>query len=104
MAGFVFGGTDILEFADKGQVVVIRDFNCRVGELPNVIEALDDFYDPSQIVARRSEDPIVNRFGRRVLTALNEVGMVLLNGIKEKARYTSFQAKGNSLFGPSVMS
>jgi hypothetical protein len=87
----------VLELESKGRVVVAGDFNARVGELPNTIFASEDSVDSSQVMRRKSVDKTVNRLGHRVLACLNELGMVLLNGLGAMAKYTSFQAKGNSV-------
>ena len=39
---------DILELVGKGRIVVLGDFNARVGDLPNVINSFDDLCDTSR--------------------------------------------------------
>jgi hypothetical protein len=66
---------DILELVGKGRIVVLGDFNARVGELPNIINSFDDLSDTPQRLPRRSEDKTVKSTGRRVLNCLNRAGM-----------------------------
>src|SRR5690242_3216054 len=73
-------------------ILVLGDFNSRVGVLPNVLMPMDSTEE--LVIARTSEDLTVRRLGRRVTAG---VGMVLLNGVSEKAKNTSLQAKGNSV-------
>ena len=86
----------LVDFTGKGKVVVMGDFNARVGELSNSLNSNVDTED-TVIIPRSSEDKTVNGPGRGVLESLNAVGLVLLNGVGERARFTSFQKIGNSL-------
>ena len=87
----------ILELMGKGRIVVMGDFNARVGELPNDLNSLDLQSVTPRCISRRSDDMTVNSAGRKVLSCLNGVGMILLNGVREKARFTSRQAMGNAV-------
>jgi hypothetical protein len=73
-----------VDFDGKGKVVVMGDFNSRVGELPNILNSRE----AAVTISRCSEDKMVNAEGRLILEALNAVGMVLLNGVGERARCT----------------
>lgn len=79
----------IVDFNGKGKVVVMGDFNSRVGELPNILDS--KWSNEDTVIPRSSEDTEVNGAGRRILEGMNAVGMVLLNGVGERARLT-FQA------------
>ena len=74
----------LVDFDGKGKVVVMGDFNSRVGELPNILNSRE----ATVTISRCSEDKMVNAEGRLILEALNAVGMVLLNGVGERARCT----------------
>ena len=87
----------ILRFTGKGHITVLGDFNARVGNLPNVVYTPGAQQDSPVTVMRESEDIEVNTRGRRVLTSLNQVGMVLLNGVLERAKGTSLQRLANTV-------
>ncbi len=48
-------------------------------------------------IQRSSVDTTSNGAGKRVMENLNAVGLVLLNGVGERAELTSFQAKGKTV-------
>ena len=81
---------DIISFKERGEVMVMGDFNCRIGELGNCITSGD-----SEIVeiGRSSEDRVETLQGRK----LNAVDLVVMNGVKQQARFTSYQVAGNSV-------
>ena len=66
---------DILRFRDKGEVVVLGDFNCRIGASSNLI-ATDKSEDAEVLeIPRRSEDKVLHLQGRNLLGKLNAVDM-----------------------------
>ena len=75
----------IVEFSGKGKLLVLADFNARMGDLPNSLNLLSGSQVPF-LVARTSRD---QKVGRKVLASLNEVGLVLLNGVGEMAEFTT---------------
>ena len=85
----------ILQRNEIGTVIVVGDFNSRVGELANVITDPEE----SDLVTYRREsvDTKVNAAGRRLLSKMNACGMVLVNGVIGKADWTSFQTLGNAV-------
>jgi hypothetical protein len=83
----------VVEFAGKGRIVVMGDFNSRVGDIPNSIDVLAGSNAPL-VVARSSKDQKVSSFGRKLLADLNSAGMVLLNGVGEAANFTT---RGNTV-------
>jgi len=89
---------DIIYWRSKGKVVVVGDFNARVGELSNIIHTPDsDISEEGRIFKRSSLDKIVDSQGRKVLECMNAVGMVLVNGLQDKAEWTSYQYGGNAV-------
>jgi hypothetical protein len=88
---------DILRLKEiGGKVVVLGDFNCRIGSRSNFLGG-DSSDDTKMLeVARSSEDRVISSQGQNLLDRLNAVGMIVVNGIREKARFT-FQGKGRSV-------
>ena len=78
----------IMEFSGKGKVLVLGDFNARLGDLPNSLNLLASSQAPL-LIARTSRDQKVNSLGRKVMASLNEAGLVLLNGVGEMAEFTT---------------
>ena len=78
----------IVEFSGKGRIVVMGDFNSRVGDLPNSINPLTGSQAPLA-VRRTSKDQKVSSRGRKVMASLNAAGLVLLNGVGERAEFTT---------------
>ena len=48
-------------------------------------------------IARCSEDQVDTVQGRNLLEKLNAIDLVVMNGVKEQARFTSYQVAGNSV-------
>ena len=88
---------DILRWKEKGSVVVMGDFNCRIGSRSNFLGGESSNDTKMLEVARSSEDKVVSLQGQNLLDGLNAVGMIVVNGVNEKARYTSFQEAGRSV-------
>ena len=88
---------DSLKWSQQGKVIILGDFNVRVGELSNHIYELDDEVVEPIIIQRKSVDKKVDALGKKVLAYLNAAGLVLLNGTDEEARWTSFQFLANSV-------
>ena len=82
--------------AEHSRILVMGDFNARVGELPNIVSDPDGEEEKLFSVPRTSVDTKVDSFGRRVMNSMNAIGLVLVNGIKERAEWTSFQRLGNA--------
>ena len=80
-----------------GKVVVMGDWNSRIGTLPNVVLEGED--DEVRIVEERSSvDKTVSNQGTRVMRVLNAAGVVVTNGMRgNTAQFTSFQAGGSSV-------
>ena len=75
---------DILRWREKGEVVVMGDFNCRVGELSNSI-AVDKSVAEGVEIARHSDDKKSTLQGRNLMARLNAADMVLVNGVAKRA-------------------
>ena len=79
----------------RGRVVVLGDFNSRIGEKPNVmIDGEDD--DERIECVRRSEDKETDFRGTYLMREMNASGLVVANGVREKADYTSMGTTGRS--------
>jgi len=59
-------------------VLVVGDFNCRIGELSNRVVGEGDEQEVVEY-KRESEDKVVTREGREFIEAVNGVGMVVVN-------------------------
>ena len=78
----------IVEYSGKGKIVIMGDFNARVGNLPNSMNLLTGSHAPFAIT-RTSKDQKVSSLGRKVMATLNSAGMVLLNGVGGVAEFTT---------------
>src|SRR5690606_36941311 len=83
---------DIIQY--KGEVVVMGDFNCRIGEQSNYMITSD-----SEVleIAWCSEDKVETAQGWTLLQKLNAIDLVVMNGVRERVRLTSYQVAGNSV-------
>ena len=81
----------------QGKVVVMGDWNSRVGCLPNVVVEGEE--DEVRIVEERSSvDKTVSNQGTSVMRVLNAAGVVVTNGMRgATAQFTSFQRKGSAV-------
>ena len=61
---------DIIQYKERGEVVVMGDFNCRIGEQSNYMVMSD-----SEVleIARCSEDKVETAQGRTLLEKLNAI-------------------------------
>ena len=75
----------------RGRVVVLGDFNSRVGELPNVM--IDGEDDDRVECKRQSKDKKTDWRGKYLMREMNASGLVVVNGVKEEAEWTSVQVK-----------
>lgn len=97
---------DIGRFKEQGKVVVMGDFNCRIGELPTVYSVGSRVVFP-----RKSEDVKVNekekttirRKGRMFIDSMNASDMFVMNGLDSGSEYTFF-GNGNSIIDYIVLS
>ena len=87
---------DIFVFRGQGRVCVVGDFNCRVGELASRVG--EQMEEEREIVFKRSsQDKKVNKEGKELVRFMNEHDLIIMNGTKEEALFTSIQTKGNSV-------
>ena len=63
----------IVEYSGKGKIVIMGDFNARVGNLPNSMNLLTGSHAPFAIT-RTSKDQKVSSLGRKVMAILNGAG------------------------------
>ena len=85
---------DITKLEGKGSVLVMGDFNARMGELASTIYDVEK--DEPTIYKRTSEDKTTSYRGKHLMDTMNEVNMVLVNGLHKVANFTSHQAAGNA--------
>ena len=88
---------DITELKERGVVVVLGDLNGRIGEESNCINVGIAGTEVSEVARCSQDQDRPTPMGKKVLGMLNGVDMVVMNGVKERANYTSIQALGNSV-------
>ena len=82
------------------RVVVLGDFNSRIGEISNVmIDGEDDRIE----CKRQSQDTKTDWRGKYLMKEMNASGLVVANGVREKAEWTSEQLKKSKNIGSSVI-
>ena len=75
------------KFKGRGRIIVLTDANVRIGEMESEIG--------EQRYERKSEDKKVTVAGREFVEKCDEMGIVILNGLKGKiAKCTSFHRSG----------
>ena len=77
----------------RGSVVVLGDMNARFGETSSFLTQGDDVIE----VRRNSIDTVVNGEGRNMISRLDGLGLVVLNGVKEKMEWTFDNGRGKSV-------
>ena len=99
---------EILGFRQKGEVIVMGDFNARTGLHDDIIniEKFDNIDIPNinqnnDIPPRNSEDKLTpNQRGKELIELCKALKLAILNGRKNGdlfGKYTSFQWNGNSV-------
>ena len=77
--------TDILTLKQSGEVVIFTDANAWIGEQPSILEIAED---ERKIYERKSEKPDINTQGKWFVSCMNSINMIILNGVKSKAKHT----------------
>ena len=72
---------DAANFMRISQVVVLGDFNSRIGELRNEV-------GPEETRERRSKDKVVDTRGRKLMKIFNKAGLFVTNGVGAEADFT----------------
>jgi exonuclease III len=97
---------DLLEYKAKGHVMIMGDFNSRIGKNIEIVEysrELDDIeetYDQVDLGIRNSYDIVVNKFGRKLLELCRHLNLYILNGRvlgDLQGNYTSFHYNGSAV-------
>src|SRR3569623_1212828 len=90
---------DIARLQQVGLVIVIGDFNARVGNTPSVLNLEDheSNFEERVVIQRTTEDKQRKRSGFEVMNTMDALNMVVLNGVREKAEFTCRQEAGSSV-------
>ena len=70
---------NVLRFMASGKVIIMGDFNARVGEFPNILT--QDSNEENRSYSRTSLDKFTNAREKFIVESFNAVNVVLLNGI-----------------------
>ena len=71
------------------KVLILTDSNAWIGEMPSLISKKEDGYERETIVFERtSEKKETNKQGEWFLSSMNDIDLLVLNGIKSTAQYT----------------
>ena len=85
--------TGIEKARKRGSVVVVGDMNARFGAMNSVLAQGDELIE----IKRNSMDTVINGEGRNMINRLDELGLVVLNGIKKKMTWTFDNGRGKSV-------
>ena len=85
--------SDIFYFQSLGKICIVGDFNCRIGEEESRVGS----EEKEKSYKRRSEDKVVGHGGRELVNYMNDHNMIILNGIRSKALFSSVQVRGNTV-------
>ena len=79
---------DVLEFSKKREVIVMGDFNARIGILESsIIKKGERRVFPRESVDWKVEG-IARERGRQLVESMNACNMIILNGIDTKSKFT----------------
>ncbi len=96
---------DILEFREKGKVIVMGDLNSRVGDLPSGFFVNGQHYEFSRKSADVNISKSARRQGRRLAESMNANKMIILNGVDGGGDYTCVHKnKGVSMIDFIILS
>ena len=83
----------------EGKVLVMGDFNARIGEEPSVI-----YHEAGNVPGksctefnRESSDKIRNKEGKELLSMMNALNLIVINGVTQPAEFTCTQYSGSSV-------
>ena len=90
---------DMAKILAEGNVLILGDFNARIGEEPSVVNStdLEATEDKRFVYSRKSKDKTKNREGMELLNTMNALNLVILNGVSDTAEYTCHQPRGSSV-------
>jgi len=80
----------VLESEAKNQkVILLTDANAWIGELPSMVSTLEGEYNAEVTIFKRTSEKIeINNQGRWFVSAMNDVDLIIVNGIRSLAKYT----------------
>ena len=83
-------GRDVTRFCLEGQVILVGDWNCKIGQMSSVAQ--------EKTYGRKSVPDNVDYRGRRMIEMLNLSDMIVLNGVQTKsAQYTCSGVNGDGI-------
>ena len=80
---------DIVQYKKEGKVILLGDFNCKIGDSPSVLSVNDQVLSFSRSVT----DHELNSRGKDLVTTMNTCGMVILNGVDSGGGFTFPRSK-----------
>jgi Reverse transcriptase (RNA-dependent DNA polymerase) len=80
----------ILECHEQQKIIMLTDANAWIGESPSTVSRKEDGYEREvfDTYERKSEKKEVNKQGEWFISSMNDVDMIVLNGIKSEALCT----------------
>jgi exonuclease III len=106
---------EIAEFSNHGQIIITGDLNARTGNLPDYATHDSDLHLPlppdytvDSAMRRKSEDKVVNNFGKELLDLCIASQLRIANGRilpdKNSGCFTCFTPRGSSLVDYVILS
>ena len=85
----------VLESEAKNQkVILLTDANAWIGELPSMVSTLEGEYNAEVTIFKRTSEKIeINNQGRWFVSAMNDVDLIIVNGIRSLATRTITQVE-----------
>ena len=77
----------------RGRICILGDFNSRIGEIESVVNSNERGEESDIIFKRESQDKKINSQGRSLVSFMNDLDFIILNGIHKKALFSSVQTR-----------
>ena len=88
---------DMMTFKKEGKVMVMGDFNRRIGNMGSQIIRKGQCKKFSRMTEDKSVKGYVAQMGKLLLDTMNSCEMIILNGIDSGHSFTSYQENGQSI-------